>query len=314
MSPPDVDQTPFWRALAEHPSDVAFVADPEGRLLFLNRAGQRLTGWAGEHADGRTLTDLVAPESLAAARSHVRAACEGESAAAYQLDLRAGDGKPVPFEVTTVPVASATLPAALSIARDVSSRGRADDALRHSEQRFRLLVENAADGLMLVSAQGRIFFASRPAMRWLGFAPEDIVGRDLIEFVDPADRDRLSWALVEAVDLPAIAVQAEYRWRHPDGSRRLHEATLVNHLDHPSLNAIVINFRDVTDRRAAETALHETEQLFRAVFESAFMGIARVDLEGRVLDVNRAVIEMAGYSHGEIVGRPIVAFVHPDET
>jgi diguanylate cyclase (GGDEF)-like protein/PAS domain S-box-containing protein len=87
----------------------------------------------------------------------------------------------------------------------------------------------------------------------------------------------------------------------------------VNHLSQPSVHAIVINFRDVTERRAAETALHESEQRFRTVFESALMGIVRVSMDGRVLEVNRAIIDMSGFDERDFIGKSYVSFVHPDD-
>jgi diguanylate cyclase (GGDEF)-like protein/PAS domain S-box-containing protein len=302
------------RALVQHASDVILTYDPDGRFRWINPAGERLFGYAAADLRSMALADIVAPESLATATDAGRRAAAGEVPPPVELDVIARDGRRVAVDAAATPlVIDGRIEGVQVIARDLGPRRRAEEALRHSEQRFRVLVENSADGLLLVSPEGRIFFASNPVMRWLGYAPEEFVGRHLLDLLHADDRDRVAWVLAEALDQPATTLHAQYRCRHRDGSWRLHEAAVVNHLSHPGINAIVVNFRDVTDRRAAEMALHESEERFRAVFESALIGIVRLDLQGQVIEANRAFQEMSGNAPAEIAGRPLVSLLHADD-
>ena len=112
---------------------------------------------------------------------------------------------------------------------------------------------------------------------------------------------------------PGVALRARYRCLHRDGEFRHLEAVGVNRLADAEVAAVVINFRDVTERRRAEQALVESEERFRAVFESALVGIARLDPAGRIADVNRAIVEMFGYQLEELRGCTVTDFIHEDE-
>ena len=110
-----------------------------------------------------------------------------------------------------------------------------------------------------------------------------------------------------------MAVRASYRCRHQDGEFRHLEAIGVNRLSESGIGAIVLNFRDVTDRWQAERALAESEERFRAVFESALVGIARSEPSGRIVEANRAMQDMLGLSADELRGRLVRDLFHADE-
>jgi diguanylate cyclase (GGDEF)-like protein/PAS domain S-box-containing protein len=314
--PPANETAGDWPAFAAHVRDVLFTADATGQLLLVSRAAETRFGWAADDVLGRRLADLV-PVDVRPTIDQMLALTAGhpdDDGRLWRLAVLAADGRRVAVDVSIARALDASGEVLVhGVMRDVTGRQEAEEALRHSEERFRLLVETSADGLMLLSPDARIFFASHGVVRSLGHPSEQLIGRDLLECVHPEDRDRAAWVLADAIAQPAAALHTEYRCSAQDGSWRVHEAVVVNHLGQPSLNAIVLNFRDVTERRAAERALHESEQRFRAVFESALVGIARIGLDGRILEVNRAIADLCGVPPASLIGRPVSTFVHePD--
>lgn len=131
------------------------------------------------------------------------------------------------------------------------------EALRRSEAHFRSLIENSSDVVVLLDAEGRVRYASPSLGRILGHADADILGRPLLELVHPEDQVRFE----EAVAVPAKGARtlADCRFRHRDGSWRALEAVATNLLEDPAVGAIVLNARDVSERRDAEEKLHEAE-------------------------------------------------------
>ena len=190
---------------------------------------------------------------------------------------------------------------------------RAAELAREAEARFRLLVEHSSDGLYLIGPDGHVTYASPPVERLLGFDRRELTGRHFLDYLHPDDRDHAGWFFADVLSKPGVALRARYRCLHRDGEFRHLEAVGVNRLADAEVAAVVVNFRDVTERRRAEQALVESEERFRAVFESALVGIARLDPAGRIADVNRAIVEMFGYQLDELRGRIVTEFIHEDE-
>lgn len=145
---------------------------------------------------------------------------------------------------------------------DVTDRRGAQDALRASEERFRALVQNASDMISILDPDGSVLYASPSHQRLLGHLPEDFVGANFLDFVHYEDRPLVANALQCLVDLPHENLTIEYRCRHHgidgDSTWLTIESTASNLLDHPSVEGIVLNSHDITDRkRAEERLLHD---------------------------------------------------------
>lgn len=303
-----------YRELFENANDMVYTHDLSGQLTSVNRAAERLLGYPREELLTLGIDDVVDPESRPAMRAVLDRKLDGEERSLNELYIRAKDGRRVPVEISTRLITREGAPFEVQgIVRDITERRRAEELLRQSEERFRLLVENSSDGIYLLAADGLVVYASRAVTRILGHPLDELVGRHLLDLLHPTDRDRASWFFADILSKPGFAVNVSYRCLHKDGAFRHLEAVGVNRLDEPGVGAIIINFRDVTERKRAEQALQESEERFRAVFESALVGIARLDLGGRIVDANRALQEMFGYVLDELRGRPLREFMHAEE-
>jgi PAS domain S-box-containing protein len=143
----------------------------------------------------------------------------------------------------------------------VTGRRAAEEAARGLEERFRAVVEQVADGIALIAADGTIVFASRATQRLLGYEPEELIGHSCPELVHPEDLRRLHTQFREAIKAPGREFTAEYRYRHKDGSYRLMDGAAINRLDDPAVRAVVVTYRDVTDRRALEAQLAQAQKM-----------------------------------------------------
>ncbi len=128
-----------------------------------------------------------------------------------------------------------------------------------ADARFRALVEDAAGAVLVVDANGRIAYASPATTRILGRAPRDLIGSASIDFVHPDDRASVRATLTEIFAAHGARATREYRVRHPNGSWVWVEAFARNLLADPAVAGVVVNVRDVTDRRRAEQALRDAQ-------------------------------------------------------
>jgi two-component system cell cycle sensor histidine kinase/response regulator CckA len=130
--------------------------------------------------------------------------------------------------------------------------------LRHREAHFRSLIENSTDLIAVLDANGRIAYLSPSVMRILGYTQEAPMGRRVFEFIHPDDVERALDLFVRRIKSPDIELQSELRLRHENGSWQTLEFNSNDLLDHPAVNGIVINARDITKRKAAEAALQRS--------------------------------------------------------
>jgi len=150
---------------------------------------------------------------------------------------------------------------ALALRAGERQRRQAEAALRESEERFRALVENSSDALMLIDAEARVTYITPSSTRHLGWRAEQIVGRSVFDFLHPEDRELAGERMAETLRHPGKAVTAEVRVLHADGSWRILEGVGVNHIAEPAVGAIVVNARDVTERRKLEDQLRQSQKM-----------------------------------------------------
>jgi PAS domain S-box-containing protein len=150
---------------------------------------------------------------------------------------------------------------ALSLGATERQRRAAEQALREREERFRALVENSSDFLVLADEEGRITYTTPAAARRFGWDPADIVGQQLFHFIHPDDLPRCRTRFDDALGKPGQPVAAEVRFRHLDGTYRTLEGISVNRLHEPAVRSVVINARDVTERRSLEDQLRQVQKM-----------------------------------------------------
>lgn len=197
----------------------------------------------------------------------------------------------------------------------IHERARAQETLRHNEERFRSLIENASDGVILSDARGVVQYASPATERLLGYPPGSLVGRGVFEFVHPEDMSVATEGLRRAVeDRPSSATTVMCRIRHNDGSWRTAECVGKDFEDPEGKHWVIINFRDLTERRKMEDTLRASEERYRVLVETTATGFVTVDTDGRVLDANAEYVRLTGFqSLDEIKGRCVTEWTSPDD-
>lgn len=125
-----------YRELVENANDVVYTLDLEGNLTSINKAAETITGYSREQLIGRNLTDLLTPESVEANRAMLTRKLEGEERTNYEMDMRSVDGRLLTFEISSKLVYRDGKPTGVQgIARDITSRRHAEEALRQADQR-----------------------------------------------------------------------------------------------------------------------------------------------------------------------------------
>jgi diguanylate cyclase (GGDEF)-like protein/PAS domain S-box-containing protein len=145
---------------------------------------------------------------------------------------------------------------------------RQNRELRQREERFRSLVQNSIDVQLIVSADATITYESAAVERVLGYRAEDRIGRNALENLHPDDQSRAQQMMTDVARVPASQVATDVRVRHADGSWLVIEAVAKNLLHDPAVGGIVVNYRDITGRKALE------DELKRQAFHDSLTGLA----------------------------------------
>ncbi|MDP9101941.1 MAG: EAL domain-containing protein [Actinomycetota bacterium] len=207
--------------------------------------------------------------------------------------------------------------------------GAAYEHLAGAESRFRSLAQNSSDVLTLVNADGLVTYQSSAAGRVFALPSPGLVGRPITAWVHPDDLTRFDGALHRAV--PGGELRIECRFQHADGSYRHTESAVTNLLDDPTVGALVINTRDVTERRRLEDELRERalhDPLTGLPNRALFLERAQHALDGRGprplvacfldLDDFKAVNDSQGHGVGDELlqemARRLGACLRPQDT
>jgi diguanylate cyclase (GGDEF)-like protein/PAS domain S-box-containing protein len=194
---------------------------------------------------------------------------------------------------------------------DISERKHAEALLRESEQRFRLLYENAPIGIGHIDLDGNWTYVNRAFAAIAGYAQEELVGRSNLELAPPDERER-SRQLTGQLLTGAIEIQRDRRLLRKDGSTRWIRLTarMLRDDSGQPLYGIVL-FTDITDAYRAEDALRRSEERFRTTFENAPLGIAECAADGRFLAANATLLAMLGYTMAELEDLSNQDITHP---
>ena len=296
-------------ALLESTPDYAGITDGAGHLLYLNRGARKLFGIAPD-ADISTLRSEDVAVFSDWARQKVAEelvpSVERDGVWTGELAFLLPDGREVPVSVVSVlhRGPDGEVAYASTIARDISGLKAIEAQLAKSEAWSRSLVEHAMDLVTVSDEEGRLLYVSPSSRANLGYEPDEIHAADLVNMIHPDDVSGLVAVVEQATASPGRSFPAEYRVRHRDGTWRVLESMVTNLFDDPSLRGFVTNSRDVTERRAAESARERSEAAMRAIVQSSPLAIFAVDLEGHTRLWSEACEEIFGVSTADAIGRP----------
>ena len=182
------------------------------------------------------------------------------------------------------------------------------------EPYFRSLIENASDVITILEPNGIIRYESPSVERLLGYKPDELVGSNAFEFIHPDDVDGIQQVFLNVLKQPDRTDSAVYRFRHKDGSWRVFESLGRNLLHDLAVRGVIVNSRDITDRKKMDEALRASEQRYRSLFKAMREGFALCEIicgadgqpcDYRFLEVNAAFEKLLGVTRQETIGRTV---------
>jgi PAS domain S-box-containing protein len=303
-----------YRFLVENSQDITYMIDLQSKWIFISSNIEKVTGYRADELIGRPIWGLLAPECHDLARENMRRRVRGEDLPPYEVVAVGKDGRRTPLEVYAGSIIDdgGNVVGVQGVARDITERQRAEEALRASEEKYRFLVENSKDITWRIDVQGRWTFVSGNVEKATGYRADEIIGKTLWDFLAPECHDLVRERLqrrLHGEDLPPYEVVIVGK----DGRRtpfELHAVTIVD--EEGNVVGVQGVSRDITERQRAEEALRASEEKYRFLVENSKDVTWTVDLQGRWTFISSNMEKATGYRPDEVLGKVFWDFLAPE--
>jgi PAS domain S-box-containing protein len=283
------------------------VTGPDKTWIEVNQKFCVMLGYSREEITGMTWDEISHPGELKANLELFQLALDGRIDN-YELDKRffRKDGSIV---YTTLSVVcqrndDGTPSHFLSSYIDITERKRAEETLLKAENQFRTLIEKAPDGIALIDNTGNFKFVSPAALKMFGYEEGNQININPNDQTHPEDLPIVLSELAKVIADDTYVPTIQYRFRSKDGQWRWIESTFSNLFDNPDIEAIIINFRDITDRKEYEEMIQHERIMLRTLIDNLPYPVYILDKESRKAVANMADVENIGFANeAEVLGK-----------
>ncbi|MFA6468173.1 MAG: PAS domain S-box protein [Bacteroidota bacterium] len=257
------DQQQWLETTLRSIGDAVIATDKKGIVTFLNIIAEQLTGWSQDEAVGKKLSDVFIVENEDTGKrlpnpvAKVLRERTSLSLTNHTI-LVSRTGTRTFIEDSAAPIFSESgeINGVVLTFRDVTEKRKAQDSLHKSEKRFRALIEKSSEVVTIIDANGLILYTTNSITSMLGYLAGDFVGHNIFDYSHPEEKELGESKFEDLLRQAGKSVMSEIRFRHKDRSWRWVEATGTNLLNDPAVNGIVVNFRDITERRESAQKLN----------------------------------------------------------
>jgi PAS domain S-box-containing protein len=296
------------RQLIDTANDAVVSIDDRSIIVDWNRTAETMFGWSREEAVGRVLTDLIVPQQHREAHHRGLARFLNDRSHRGILNRRvettalARDGREFDIELSVWPVESADGTVTFSaFIRDISRRKRNEGVLRATQEKYRQVVENAYEGIV-VTQDGQLKFANPRALELTRRTMEQAIATPFIEMVHPDDRARVYGNYLRRMRGEAVEPNYVFRAITPDGHLAWLQIAAVA-IEWEGRPATLNFLTDVSERVKLEAHLKETLAEREAILETTAVGVMFIQ-NGRIKWINDALERtMLGWGDGETIGK-----------
>ena len=290
-----------YRRIYETAFEGIWGLDEGFHIQFVNPMMARLLGYSIEEIIGHHVSEFIVPDDKGDAEQHFELRKKGLKEQ-FERRYKRKDGSIITLLVSASPIIGddRKFKGSFAMFTDITDRKQAEEALRESETRFRLLIQNASDMIRILGYDRKIVYESPSSEPILGYPTGTLIGKNPLEYIHPDDRERVKSDFQRVIERKNLGIPTEFRIRKADGTYIWVDSIGVNLFGVPGIDGIVITTRPIEERKEMERSLQESEERFRDIFNLSPVGIALTDEVGNILEMNDAMLDTFGYSPGEV--------------
>jgi PAS domain S-box-containing protein len=261
------EQQSLFVSIVNSSEDAIFSQSLDYKIITWNKGAVKLFEYTPDEAIGNDCSIIIPSNRMHEEFEIFDKIRAGISVEYFETQRKKKNGELIYVSLTVSPIKDpkGIVTGASKISRDVSDKKRSEDIIRNNEKRFRSLLQNSNDGLSLLTVDGIMLEISPTGKKIIDVEDDEMIGQARYDLVHPDDLERVSQAFVDVIEDPEKTRNFEYRSLLKDGTYKWLEACCQNLLHEPAVGAIVINYRDITERKNQEI---EREQLIRTLHQN----------------------------------------------
>ena len=302
-----------YRQLVDNANDIIYLTDAKGSFLIFNQAALRVTGYSHDEITRMSYLDLVHPDHKNEVKRFYDSQYVKKIPVTYsELPIITKNGEIVWIGQHIQPVVDENrITGFQAVCRDITARRQEAEALKESEEKYRLLIESLPHTVAIFQDRKLTFINSEGLRMFRCKSLEKALGTDELAFVLPQEKDRIGRYIRErSAGNSDIPRQYLTTLRRTDGEE-FPARIFVTLLDYNGRRAEQVLVLDVTEQQEAEQALVDIEFNYRTLFQESRDAVIITSREGRLIDANSAFVELFGFADQEIRDMDILS-IYPD--
>lgn len=284
-------------------SESVIIGDTQDNIIFVNDAFVKTYGYTKEEIIGKNVSLIRSNKNPSHIVKEILPATLKGGWKGELINVKKS-GEEIIISLSTSPVydEDGKLLALCGIVEDITERKRNIKQLAESEERFRSLVNNIAEAVVIVDWNGKILFANQSAAKLVNLdSPEKGVGRSITEFLHPSDIDRAIRLI--SFEIKDKSVTESFRIITADKNIKWVESISAR-ITFQEQKVLLTTLRDITERIKTEEMLH----LLTNALHSAANGVVITDHDGKIVWINQAMTKLTGYDENELIGKTTALF------
>ena len=301
-----------YKTMIQESTDAMIMINSTGRLLFANKATDTLTGRSNINDIGNDVLKLgvINRKEIPRLRNYIKAILVGRRISPFEISMVRADNTDIFVEIQGIKIRYQGEDAILVTLRDTTEQKKLVEALQRSEEKYRVLVENATDQIFMLDKESRFLSLNKKAAALSRKSADEMIGKSILEMFPKETAVRFSKNIDEVFKTGKSKSIDE---KMSVSGKEFYNSTILNPIknDKKKVVAVMGVVRDITERKKAENTLHESEERFKSIFDNANEGMILADVESKKFHTgNKAICRMLGYDEKEIKNLG-VGDIHP---
>jgi len=302
-----------YRSLVENAQQGIAVAQ-DGKVKFTNTKMAQMAGYTNEEILAKDPADIIYPDDYPLVMDYMRRRLSGEDVpTTYQFRIIDKAGSIKWLERTVATTIWDKRPAIIALDSDITEHKRLEEYLEKERQEFKLIIESSPIIIFYKDKEGRLVRVNKAFAEALKMPEDEFVGKTVFDLYSTEIAQGMTNDDQEVLKSGRPKLNIIEQYESASGLRWVQTDKIPIFDENGTAVGLVGFAQDITQHRKAESALVASEAKYRSLAETAGAGIATIDLEGKFTFVNEALIKMVGYSHDELLGKPFIDFVCPND-
>ena len=291
--------------------DVVLIINPKGRILYANNAVKRY-GFSKKDLVGKLIYHFILKKRIPFIATEIIKVLKGK-VSRENVEVITKKGIIIAEFASTPIKKNGKVIAVQAVLRNITERKKAEEKLQKSEEKYRFIVNNSREIILIISKAGKVIFANKSVLKTIGYSKKEVIGKQFKYFLTKDSVKKTLYSVKQ--DFLGNSKKIGVKVKTKSGEIRYWEfAKDVGFIrEKGKVTSILVNGSDITERKKAEEKIKESEKRFRDIVESSADWIWEVDKNGKYTFASEKIKQILGYTPKEIIGKTPFDFMPKEE-